>query len=112
MFFDVEKTITGYQTIVIRSCEWERLGKIVELGGHCPLCHPLASWLNDSGNNSANNYYNLNKSLIIHHCNLQLLMVEILNTKNNLNLTVMKDIFAEKIAITACKIQIIYNCRR
>ena len=56
---------------------------------------------NDSGNNSennsenksVNNYYNLHKSLTIHQCNLQLLMIEIFKTKNNLNPTFMKDIF-------------------
>ena len=44
----------------------------------------------DSGNNS------VNKSLTIHQRNLQLLMIEIFKTKNNLNPTFMKDIFAEK----------------
>ena len=44
----------------------------------------------DSGINS------VNKSLTIHQRNLQLLMIEIFKTKNNLNPTFMKDIFAEK----------------
>ena len=44
----------------------------------------------DSGNNS------VNKSLTIHQRNLQLLMIEIFKTKNNLTPTFMKDIFAVK----------------
>ena len=51
---------------------------------------------NDSGNNSMNNYCNYNKSLTVHQCNLQLLMIEIFKTKNNLNPTFMKDIFVVK----------------
>ena len=50
---------------------------------------------NDSGNNSANTYYNLNKSLIFHQRNLQLLMIEVFKKKNDLNPPFMKDIFAE-----------------
>ena len=34
--------------------------------------------------------------MTIHRCNLQLLMIEIFKTKNSLNPTFMKDIFAEK----------------
>ena len=51
---------------------------------------------NDSGNNSMNNYCNYNKSLTVHQRNLQLLMIEIFKTKNNLNPTFMKDIFVVK----------------
>ena len=56
------------------------------------LASPLAIACNDSGNNSVNN------SLTIHQCNLQLLMIEIFKTKNNLTPIFMKDIFAAKIA--------------
>ena len=64
----------------------------------------LRSACNDSGNNSeknsvnnyVNNYCNPNKSLTIHQCNFQLLMIEIFKTKYNLNPTFMKDIFTEK----------------
>ena len=58
-----------------------------------------------------NNYCNYNKSLTVHQRNLQLLMIEIFKTKNNLNPTFMKDIFVVKIAIIACEIQMIFNCR-
>ena len=51
---------------------------------------------NNSENNSVNNYCNPNKSLTIHQRDLQLLMIEIFKTKNNLNPTLMKDIFTEK----------------
>ena len=44
----------------------------------------------DSGSNS------VNKSLTIHQRNLQLLAIEIFKTKNNINPTFMKDVFAEK----------------
>ena len=50
----------------------------------------------NSENNSVNNYCNPNKSLTIHQRNLQLLMIEIFKTKNNLNPTFMKDVFTEK----------------
>ena len=50
----------------------------------------------DSGNNCVDNYCHLNKSLTIQQCNLRLLVIEIFKTKNNLNSTFMKDIFAEK----------------
>ena len=50
----------------------------------------------DSGNNSANAYCNLNKSLTIHQRSLQLLMIEIFKTKSTLNLIFMTHIFAEK----------------
>ena len=67
---------------------------------------------NDSGNNSVNKYCNIKKSLTIHQRNLQLLMIEIFKIKNNLNLTFMKDTFAENFPIIACKIQIICNFRK
>ena len=68
---------------------------------------------NNSVKNFVNNYCNPNKSLAIHQPNLQLLMIEIFNTKNNLNPTFMKDIYTEKIAfIIDCEIQIICNCRK
>ena len=66
---------------------------------------------NNSENNSVNNYCNPYKSLTIHQRNLQLLMIEIFKTKNNLNPAFLKDIFAEKVAIIFCEIQIICNCR-
>ena len=44
----------------------------------------------DSGSNP------VNKSLTIHQRNLQLLAIEIFKTKNNINPTFMKDVFAEK----------------
>ena len=44
----------------------------------------------DSGNDSVNN------SVTTHKRKLQLLMIEIFNTKNDLNPTFMKDIFAER----------------
>ena len=50
----------------------------------------------DSGNNFANAYCNLNKSLTIHQRSLQLLIIEIFKTKITLNLIFMMDIFAEK----------------
>ena len=42
---------------------------------------------NDSGNNSVNYYCNLDTSLTTRQHNLQLLMIEIFKTKNNLNPT-------------------------
>ena len=60
----------------------------------------------DSGSNS------VNKSLTIHQRNSQLLAIEIFKTKNNINPTFMKDVFAENITIIACVIQIICNCRK
>ena len=57
------------------------------------------SWNNSeniSEKNSVNYYCNPNKSLTIHQRNLQLLMIEIFKTKNNLYPTFMKDIFTEK----------------
>ena len=66
---------------------------------------------NNSENNSVNSYCNPDKSLTIHQRNLQLLMIEILKTKRNLNPTYKKDIFTEKITIIACEIEIICNCR-
>ena len=62
--------------------------------------------------NSVNKYYNLNKSLTNYQRNLQLLMIEMFKTKNNLDPTFMKDIFVEKIAIIVCEIQICCNCRK
>ena len=50
---------------------------------------------NNSENNSANNYCSPNKSLTIHQRNLQLLLIEIFKSKNNLNPTFMKDVFTE-----------------
>ena len=61
---------------------------------------------NDSGNNF------VNKSLTTHQRNLELLLTEIFKKKNNLNQIFMKDIFATKIAIIVCEIQIICNCRK
>ena len=63
------------------------------------IIHIASRWFNnvcackDSGNDFLNSS---NKSLAIHEHNLQLLKIEILKTKNNLNLTVMKESFAEK----------------
>ena len=51
---------------------------------------------NNSENKSVSNYCNPNKSLTIHQRKLQLLIIEIHKTKNNLNPTFMKDIFTEK----------------
>ena len=59
---------------------------------------------NDSGNNSVNNYYNLNKSLPINQPNLQLHMIEMFKRMNTLNPTFIKDFFAERIAVIACEI--------
>ena len=42
---------------------------------------------NDSGNNSVNDYCNLNTSLTTRKHNLQFLMIDIFKTKNNLNPT-------------------------
>ena len=67
---------------------------------------------NNSENNSVNNSCTPHKSLTIHERNLHLLMIEIFKTKNNLNPTFMKDIFAEKKAVITCKIQITCNCRK
>ena len=47
----------------------------------------------DSGNDFVNN---VNTSVTTHQRNLQLLMIEIFKTKNDLNPTFMKDIFAER----------------
>ncbi len=47
----------------------------------------------DSGNDFVNN---VNSSVTTHKRNLQLLMIEIFKTKNDLNPTFMKDIFAER----------------
>ena len=66
----------------------------------------------NSVNNSMNNYCIDKKSLTVHQRNLQLLMIEIFKTKNNLNPTFMKDILQLKITIIACEIQIICNCRK
>ena len=54
---------------------------------HCEL------YVKDSGNDFVNA---VNNSLTTHQRNLQLLMTEIFKTKNDLNPTFMKDIFAER----------------
>ena len=43
-----------------------------------------------------NSVNSLNKSLTIHQRNLQLFMIEVFKTKNNLNPAFMEDIFSEK----------------
>ena len=55
--------------------------------GHCELYHVCK----DSGNDFVND---INSSVTTHKRNLQLLMTKIFKTKNDLNPTFMKDIFA------------------
>ena len=51
------------------------------------------------------------KYVTIHQHNLQLLMVEIFKTKNNLNPTFMKNIFTERDVEYNLRTRIICNCR-
>ena len=62
-------------------------------------CQTKCTACNDSENTSVNNYCNLSKFLTSIQCNLQLLMIEIVKIMNNPNPTLIKDVFAENIAV-------------
>ena len=105
----IEKT---YCTSALLRFFFNKLHIILRIGGNCcinnKLCHLTKKYktskvnkiheralrivCKDSGNDFVNN---VNSSVTTHKRNLQLLMIEILKTKNDLNPTFMKDNFAE-----------------
>ena len=64
---------------------------IAIVASHCEYLYRIAQLITDSGNDFVNT---VNNSVTTHQRNLQLLMIEIFKTKNDLNPTFMKDILA------------------